>query len=123
MENSLHDDPAPALAGFRNLRQLNIFTRVYRCVPQEYISVTLSRTRETVQHWLNRILLMKTGASFEEVVLHAESEVMNAEISFKLSNLRSIYNYKGKRNSNGNVEICEDRSLWHDMPAKAKARR
>ena len=66
---------------------------------------------------------MKTGASLEEVVLHVESEVMNAEINFKMSNLRSIYNYKGKRNSDGNAEICEDRSLWHDMPARAKARR
>ena len=123
LKDSIRDDPAPALAEFRNLRRLNIFTRVYHFVPPEYYSVTFSRTREMVQHWLNRFSLMKTGVSLEEVVLNVESEVMNAEINFKMSNLRSIYNYKGKRKSDGNAEICEDRSLWHDMSAKAKARR
>ena len=122
LKNLIHDDPAPALAGFRNLRRLNIFTRVYHFVPPEYESATFSRTREMVQHWLNRLLQMKTGASFEEVVFYVESEVMNAEIKSKIINLHSIYTFTGERNSDGNPEIREDRNLWHDMPAKAMAK-
>ena len=122
LKGSIYDDPAPALAGFRNLRRLNIFTRVYHFVPPEYKSVTFSRTREMVQHWLNRLLQMKTGAPFEEAVFYVESEVMNAEINVRMTNLHSIYTFTGERNSDGSPEIRENRSLWHDMPAKARAR-
>ena len=73
-----------------------------------------------VQHWLNRLLQMKTGASFEEVVFYIEGEVMNAEINFRMINLHSIYTFTGERNSDGNPEIREHRSLRHDMPAKAR---
>ena len=122
LKDSIHDDPAPALADFRNLRRLKIYTRVYHFVPPEYTSATYSRTRETVQHWLNKLLQIKTGASFEEVVFHVECEVMNAEINFQMSNLESIYNYTGERGSDGTAEICEDKTLWHKMSAEAKAR-
>ena len=122
LKNSLHDDPAPALAGFRNLRRLNIFTKVYHFVPPEDDSATFSRTLEMVQHWLNRLLQMKTGASFEEVVFYVNTEVMNAEINFIKSNLHSVYTFTGERSSDGNPEIREDRRVWRDMPAKARAR-
>ena len=122
LKDSIHDDPTPALAEFRNLRRLKIYTRVYYFVAPEYTSATFSRMRETVQHWLNELLQMKTGASFEEVVFHVESEVMNAEINFKMTNLESIYTYTGERNSDGDAKICEDRSRWDEMSAEAKAR-
>lgn len=107
LRNQVHANPASALAGFRNLRRLSIFTRINHFVAPEHDPKTYARTREEVTDWLNELILMKEGAGFEEVVVHVTSDVVNEVFPNYPKRLESTYTYAGERYFNGRVKICE----------------
>ena len=72
--------PASALARFRNLRRLTIFTRMNHFVAPESEDRTYNRTRAAVENWINELLLTKEGAGFEKVVVRVRSEVYNERV-------------------------------------------
>lgn len=108
LRNQVHANPAPALAAFRNLRRLTIFTRISHFVAPAYDKETYARTRGAVKEWLNELLLMKDGADFEEVVVHVKSDVVNEDFSFKPRRLESTYTYAGSRYLDGRAMIHEE---------------
>ena len=112
LRNQVHANPASALAGFRNLRRLTIFTVINHFVAPESNQRTYARTRAAVKNWLTELLLTKEGAGFEKVVIRVRSEVVNEEqyvMSEKLISewLVSTYVYAGKRSPDGDAEIRE----------------
>ncbi|KAL9073594.1 MAG: hypothetical protein Q9161_002834 [Pseudevernia consocians] len=113
LRNQVHANPASALAGFRNLRRLTIFTVINHFVAPESNQRTFARTRAAVKNWLTELLLTKEGAGFEKVVIRVRSEVVNEELyvmSEKLISewLVSTYVYAGKRSPDGDAEIREE---------------
>ena len=109
LENSrIHPDPTSALAAFRNLRRLTVFTRFVHFVQPESSSATKLRLREAVRTWLNRLLSNKAGAEFEKVVIVSENEVINEDIELKMIKFRAGHNYKGKRDSDGSAEFDDE---------------
>ena len=91
LRNQNRADPISALAGYRNLRRLTIFTRIDHFVAQEFKCWTYERTRGAVQDWLKRLVMTKQGAGFEWVVVHVISEVVNEDLNAKLETLTSTY--------------------------------
>lgn len=104
--------PASALAQFRNLRRLTVFTSMKHFVAPESREKTYSRTRAAVENWINELLLMKEGAGFEKVVVHVRSEVVNEEDPVDRWILESTYEYAGKRSVGGDIDIREDIFLF-----------
>ena len=100
--------PASAVARFRNLRRLTIFTRMNHFVAPESEDRTYGRTRAAVEKWLT-----KEGAGFEKVVVHVRSEVYSERVYVNPGILESTYEYAGRRNVGGDVEIREDIGLFH----------
>lgn len=105
--------PASALAKFRNLRRLTIFTRMNHFVAPEPRNKTYNRTRAAVESWISELLLTKEGAGLEKVVVHVRSEKVNKKVYVDPRILESTYEYAGRRNVSGDVEIREDIGLFH----------
>lgn len=98
-------DPAPTLAGFRNLRRLTIFTKIYHFVTPEPRWKTIARTFKHLQKWLDELLSTKEGATLEEVKFYVDSEVVNEKINMKMDIWHSRYIYAGRRHPDGSAEI------------------
>lgn len=112
LKNQVHADPAPALAGLRNLRRLNIFTKINHFVLSESNDVICAKTRAAEENWVNTLLVTKEDADFEKVVVHVRSEVVNVELHVKLEQLESTYTHADRRNVDGDAEIRKDIGLF-----------
>ena len=107
LRDQVYTTPVLALAKFRNLRRLTIFTKIYHFVVPEVRNRTSERTSEAVQNWLNKLLLEKQGADFEKVVVHVATEVVDEETYGKSNILESTFTYAGKWSVSGVAKIRE----------------
>ena len=108
LRNQVHADPTPALAEFRNLRRLTIFTRLYLVVVPESDDGIDARIRKTVQNWLNGLLLIKQGAKFEKVTFYVAITMLSEDVDIETDFLQSAYIYAGGRDVDGAAEIREE---------------
>ncbi len=111
LRNQVQTDPTPALAEFRNLRRMTIFTRLYFVVAPKHEDDIHARTRETVRNWLNGLFLTKQGAQFEVVAFHVASRMVSEDVDVKTVSEGLAYEYAGERDADGTVEISE--GFWY----------
>ena len=110
LRNQVHADPILALAEFRNLRRLAIFTRLYFIIAPDSDDDIRARNREPVRKWLNGLLSTKQGAKFEEVTFHVGCRMVSEDADLMMRQGDMIYKYTGGRDADGAAEISED--LW-----------
>ena len=120
LKNQIHANLESAPTKFRNIRRLTIFTRMNHFVAPESNNRTYTRTRAVVKTWLNELLLTKKGASFEKVIVHVRSEVVNEVLYVKPEILELKYVYAGRKDADGDAEILEDNSLFYVAVAEAR---
>lgn len=108
MRSQASIDSAPALARFRNLRRLRVFTTLHHFTAQEPDDKTAARTRKAVRNWLNELLSKKQGAKFEEVVVYATVDVINEKKYTRPEYTQMTFTYMGKVDAGGNAEIGEE---------------
>ena len=108
LRNQVYADPTPALAGFRNLRRLTIYTRLYLIAKPRSDDEILAKARETVRSWLNELLLTKQGAKFEEVTFNVVIHMVSEDVNVKTESEDMIYKCAGVRDADGAAEIQED---------------
>ena len=108
--NQVHADPTPALAAFRNLRRLTIFTRLHFIVAPKHEDDIHARTHETVRNWLNGLLSTKQGAEFEAVTFYVVSHILSESVDVKTEFEELAFKYVGGRDADGAAEINED--VW-----------
>ena len=113
LRNQVYADPTPALAGFRNLRRLAIFTRLCLIAKPRSGDDLHAKALETVRTWLNGLLLTKQGAEFEEVTYNVVTHMVNEDVNVKTGSDHMIYEYAGVRDADGAAEIQEDLAHFH----------
>ncbi len=107
LKNQVHVDPTPALAEFRNLRRLTIFTRYYFIVAPDSDDDIRARTREPIRKWLDGLLLTKQGAKFEKITFYVDSRMVSDDEDEMMGDEYLIYKYTGRRDADGAAEISE----------------